>query len=439
MSGAEVDQAIRSLQERIDLLTARLAESPALPDHVNEIIEELSQSLDRIAERWQASQRRHSEDLARAGRHKQTWLAMLAHELRNPLTPIRNAVHVLRLRGSDDKTRNWAADLLERQVHQLARLIDDLLDVSRINRGKIELHRERLDLADVVRSAVDDYRKEFETAGLNLQLFVPPERYCVFGDATRLTQVFGGLLQNALKFTPVGGTVSVRLQGHPLSGRAEVSIQDTGVGIEPSQLPKLFGSFVQADQNLARSRGGLGLGLALAKGLVELHSGNIRVASDGSGKGACFTLTLPLQTANEEHLQSSEPPPIAAQPLRLLVVDDNHDAADSLKRMLELMGHEVRVVYSGPSAIEAARLFLPDAVLCDLGLPGLDGFQVARRLRADAATADLRLIALSAYGSEADRGRSREAGFDTHLTKPVNPHELEHLLTGLPRGSLGSR
>jgi CheY-like chemotaxis protein len=404
----------------------------------------LRRSLDAVREandeRHAAETRRQqqrAEELAQANRHKDAWLAMLAHELRNPLTPVRNALHILHLRGGDEKTRQWAEQLLGRQVEHLTRLIEDLLDASRITRGKIELHHERFDLAAVVRTTAEDYRKALETKGLRLVLQLPPGPVWMIGDATRLAQVLSNLLENSSKFTAPGGTITVWMEVDRIPQQATVGVQDTGIGIEPDLLPHIFTSFVQGNQTLARSHGGLGIGLALVKGLVELHGGYVEAASPGPGQGATFTFSLPVsapESADGQPLDGAAP---TGPRLKVLIIEDNLDAAESLKRMLELIGHEVHVVYAGPSGIEAARLFHPDVVICDLGLPVLDGFEVARRLRADPATADVRLIALSGYGTPADRERSNRAGFDIHLTKPVAPETLQRVLAEVPQDLLG--
>jgi signal transduction histidine kinase/CheY-like chemotaxis protein len=376
--------------------------------------------------------RRRADVLATAARHKDDFLAVLAHELRNPLAPIRNALYVLRLRGADGTTLTWAEDVLERQVGHLARMIEDLLDVSRLTRGKVVLKRERVDLTRLVREAAEDHRAALERGRLSLEMDLPPTPLWVEGDGTRLAQVVDNLLHNAGKFTNPGGRVAVRVQR--AEGLATVTVRDTGVGIAPDLLPHIFDTLTQADATLDRLHGGLGLGLALVKGLTELHGGAVQAHSEGLGRGAEFTVTLPLEQGQHE-----ERPPAAAgqqgRPLRILMVEDNRDGAETLQTLLRLAGHEVALAVTGPEGVELARRFRPDVVLCDIGLPGMDGFAVGRALRQDSTTARSRLIVLSGYGQEEDRRKSREAGFDLHLTKPVDPLDLLRLLRAQPVGA----
>ena len=366
--------------------------------------------------------RERAVQLAEANRRKDEFLAMLAHELRNPLAPLRSGVNVLRLKGDDQRTREQVRDMMDRQVTHMARLVDDLLDVSRITRGTIDLRKERLDLAVVVNHAVDDHRHAFDAAGLELELHTPGDPVQVFGDATRLRQVLDNLLDNARKFTGSGGSVSVRLTS--AQGEAELSVRDTGIGIEPRILPHLYEVFSQADNSLERTRGGLGLGLSLTKGLVELHGGRIEASSEGVGRGAEFTVGLPLV----EELPALTGTTVAGARgdtgLRVLVIEDNRDAADSLRMFLELMGHEVRVAYAGDTGLSAATERPHDVIVCDIGLPVMDGYAIARALRTNPATAQTRLIALTGYGQEEHRRKAIECGFNSHLVKPVDPERL---------------
>ncbi|MBX3471508.1 MAG: PAS domain-containing protein [Planctomycetes bacterium] len=368
------------------------------------------------------------EALRDADRRKDEFLAMLAHELRNPLAPVRNAVQLLRLAGATAQARARAMEVIDRQVTHMARLIDDLLDVSRIARGRIELRRQRCDLAQIVRQTAEDYRANLEASGLTLSVCAPAAPLWVEGDRTRLAQLVGNLLHNAGKFTPAGGRVEVRAEAR--AGSAEVRVEDTGIGLSPDLLRRLFDPFSQAEQGPDRSAGGLGLGLALVKGLAELHGGSIAAESAGPGQGAAFVLRLPLAADKV----ADEPPgrdvgERGAQGLRVVVIEDNRDAAESLQELLVVVGHEVEVAFDGRAGLEAARALRPEVVICDLGLPGgLDGCAVARRLRAEPATASALLVALSGYGQEEDRRRTREAGFDAHLVKPVGWSELEAVL-----------
>jgi CheY-like chemotaxis protein/anti-sigma regulatory factor (Ser/Thr protein kinase) len=321
-------------------------------------------------------------------------------------------------------------------VQHQARLVDDLLDTSRISRGRIELQPERLDLVRLIHDAAEDYRSPLEETGLTLSMALPAEAIWVDGDRTRLCQVLGNLLNNAMKFTEPGGTVTVAVALQAEGSGVAVRVRDTGIGIDPEILPRLFESFIQGDRSLDRSRGGLGLGLALVKGLVELHRGEVHVHSEGPGKGAEFAFLLPAvagaPSQKERPLERHAAMP--QHPRRILVVDDNRDAAETLRDLLELSGYEVATAHSGPAGLEAAHRFRPDAVLCDIGLPGMDGYAVAEELRRDAATAGVCLIAVTGYGQEEDRRRSREAGFDYHLVKPVDIDALQQLLETVPKG-----
>jgi two-component system CheB/CheR fusion protein len=362
-----------------------------------------------------------------ADRRKDEFLAMLSHELRNPLAPMRNGLAVLALAppASDEARRARAA--LERQVAHLSRLVDDLLDLTRISRGKIELRRAPVDLADVAVRTAEDHRGLLAAAGIALELRAPAGPVPVDGDAVRLAQVLGNLLHNAAKFTPSGGRVWVELEADRAAAAAALRVRDDGVGIPADVLPRLFEPFAQADATLARTRGGLGIGLALVRRLVELHGGTVSVRSDGAGRGTEFTLHLPLAE------RAAAPGPAPAVPeragaLRVLVVDDNADAADTLRDLLEMSGHVATVARDGAEALALARTFWPDAVLCDIGLPGLDGYAVAKTLRADPALAEVFLVALTGYALPDDLRRTAEAGFDAHLAKPPPLETIEALL-----------
>jgi PAS domain S-box-containing protein len=374
--------------------------------------------------------RQRAEALAEADRRKDEFLAMLAHELRNPLAAIWGALHLARVSETDELRRQTALDAVERQVRHQTRLVDDLLDVSRITRGKIVLRPERLDLARLLRESVQDHRRALEAASLHLALVLPEQSVWVNGDATRLAQVVSNLLQNAAKFTDPGGRVTVRLE---VEDQAVITVRDTGIGITPEMVSHLFEPLTQADRTLDRSRGGLGLGLALVKGLVELHGGEVGARSDGPGCGATFTVELPWASDPAAPPAATTPsraaaPNGAAFGRRILVVEDNHDVAEALCGLLQLYGHQVEVASCGRDGVAAARRLRPEVVLCDIGLPGMDGYAVARALRRDPSTAGARLIAVSGYGMDEDRKRSEEAGFELHLTKPVRPADLQRLL-----------
>ncbi|HEX7183060.1 MAG TPA: ATP-binding protein [Thermoanaerobaculia bacterium] len=378
-------------------------------------------------------QRQAMEELREADRRKDEFLAMLAHELRNPLAPIRTAVEVLRMVGPADPPVQQARGMIERQVMHMARLVDDLLDVSRISRGKILLRKERLDLVPLVRAAAEDHRSLIEANRLTLAAELPDQPVWVAGDPTRLSQVLGNLLQNSNKFTNPGGRVTIRLTEDGDEGIAVLAVEDTGIGMEPGMLARLFEPFSQADRSLDRSRGGLGLGLALVKGLTELHSGSVQASSAGRGRGTRITIQLPLSPQPAVEAGTGFLSQSPARSLWILVVEDNRDAAESLQMLLEIYGHQVVVAETGQAGLEAARQHRPDVAICDIGLPGgMDGYALARLLRRADETAGIYLIALSGYGQEEDRRQARQAGFDQHLTKPVDPLTLAKLLETLP-------
>jgi PAS domain S-box-containing protein len=400
-----------------------------------------------LTERVQAEQQARELAAARAARaeaeaasrRKDEFLSMLAHELRNPLAPVVTGMELLRQAGGDAATRGQVLDMVDRQMRHLRRMVDDLLDVARFLRGKVELRCRRLDLGRLARAAAEDRRAGFHKAGLTLTASVPDTPVWVQADEARLAQVLGNLLDNAAKFTDPGGRAEVRVAAEPASaaahtrgggGWAVLTVSDTGIGIPAGDLPEVFTAFAQADRSLERTRGGLGLGLSVVKGLVELHGGAVEAASDGPGRGATFTVRLPLE---QEPAALADSPatgvPTAAR-RRILVVEDNRDAADTLRMFLEARGHEVRVAYTGPEGVREATAWLPDVVLLDIGLPGLDGYALARRLRGEPGLEKALLAALTGYGGEDDRRRSREAGFDHHLVKPADPADLLRVLAG---------
>jgi CheY-like chemotaxis protein/two-component sensor histidine kinase len=317
---------------------------------------------------------------------------------------------------------------MERQVRHLTRMVDDLLDVTRITRGKIQLNRERIDLARLARTTAEDRRPALETAGLRLIVETPQQPVWVHGDPTRLAQVVNNLLDNAMKFTEKGGQVTVAVTAEPEQARTSLTVRDTGIGIEPAVLPRLFEVFAQADRSLDRTRGGLGLGLAVVRGLVELHGGMVEAHSAGPGKGAAFTVHLPLEPEPPALTEKSMVAPTSVENHRILIIEDNRDTADSLQRLLELIGHEVRVAYTGTDGVALALDWRPEVILCDIGLPGMNGYEVARALRRDPALSKARMLAITGYGQEEDRRLSHDAGFDFHLTKPVDPEMLLEIL-----------
>jgi PAS domain S-box-containing protein len=372
-------------------------------------------------------QKRAEEALQDADRRKDEFLAMLAHELRNPLGPIRNAVHILQLLGNEVREAQQARAMIDRQVSHMARLIDDLLDVSRITRGKILLRRALCDLTAIVRTTFEDYRGMLEASGLKVVAELPDAPIWVHGDATRLAQIIGNLLHNVNKFTDAGGKVTLRLTNDAARGQPTIVVRDTGIGMDPAMLAHVFEAFCQADRSIERSRGGLGLGLALVKGLVELHGGTVRAHSEGLGRGSEFTVCLTPTTAAAPAFLT--PAKKSNPTLRILIVEDHRDAAESMRTLLGLAGHEVRTAYNGLAGLAAAAEFRPEVVLCDIGLPGgVDGYEVARMLRQNPEMRGALLIALTGYGHDEDQRRAREAGFDVHITKPVDVKELQNLI-----------
>jgi PAS domain S-box-containing protein len=374
---------------------------------------------------------RMEEALKEADRRKDEFLAVLAHELRNPLAPIRNSLHILRLTGQNDPASERVGEMMERQVNHMVRLVDDLLEVSRITRGKIELRRELVGVAAIVRGAVETSRPAIVAAGHQLALSIPPEPLALDADPVRLTQVVANLLNNAAKYTEPGGQIwlTVRNEGDEVA----ISVRDTGLGIPPEMLARVFDLFTQVDRHTERAQGGLGIGLTLVKSLVELHGGRVDALSEGAGRGSEFVVHLPLAStitsADQPALDAG--PSTTLPPRRVLVVDDNQDAADSVGMLLSLLGLDVHVVYNGPAALEAAASFKPAVVLMDIGMPGMDGYEVARRIRLQPETEDVILIALTGWGQEEDRQRSLSAGFDHHLIKPTNVSALETLFVSL--------
>lgn len=375
-------------------------------------------------------QKRAEEALLETDRRKDEFLAMLAHELRNPLAPIRNALGILRLRGPVDPLLSQAHDMMERQVGQLVRLVDDLLDVSRITSGKIKLQKEQVELRHVVQVALDTSKPLVQERRHELIVQLPQEDVRIQADPARLSQILSNLLKNAAKYTPPGG--QIRLTAELINGEVIIKIRDTGIGIDAAMLPRVFDLFAQAEQSLDRSLGGLGIGLTVVRRLVEMHGGRVHAFSEGLGKGSEFVVTLPACQAPVPAIgrsDSATASPPSARPVRVLVVEDHPDAAYSIALLLNLWGHEVRLAHEAKSALEIALAFQPEVVLLDIGLPEVDGYQIARQLRQQTGLQSALLIALTGYGQEEDRRRSREAGFDLHLVKPVLPETLQNLLS----------
>jgi PAS domain S-box-containing protein len=380
--------------------------------------------------------RQRVAQLAERNRRQDEFLAMLAHELRNPLAPIRNAAEVIQLVGQTEPRLQWASGVVERQVQHLSCLVDDLLDVSRITQGMVKLHKEPVELSAVVGRALETARPSVEARKHELTLSLPGEPIRLEGDALRLAQVVTNLLNNAAKFTPEGG--HIWLSAGRERGQAVVRVKDNGVGLAPGMLPRVFDLFAQADRSLDRSQGGLGIGLTLVRGLVEMHGGVVEALSDGPGRGSEFVVRLPglheppaLLDGDVRNARSLTTNPVSR---RVLVVEDNCDAAESIARLVEMWGHEVRQAHDGPQALGVAAEYHPQVILLDMGLPGLSGLEVAARLRQDPTFADTVVVMVTGYGQDEDRRQSREAGVDYHWVKPVEPDRLRCLLGAVDLG-----
>jgi signal transduction histidine kinase len=366
-----------------------------------------------------------------ANRLKDEFIAMLSHELRNPLAPIRTAVDLIRRLAPPEPNLAVATDMIERQVAHLVRLVDELLDMARIGRGRITLKRERLELERVISHGLEPVRPVIESRRQTLTVSLPTAPVWISGDFVRLGQIVTNLVNNAAKFTPEGGHIQIDATAN--QGQAVIVVRDTGVGIEAQLLPRIFDMFVQGERSLDRSEGGMGIGLTLARQLIELHQGRIEAHSEGPGKGTVFTVSLPC--ISEVASAASAPTVSTAAPIRacrVLVVDDNADAAESLAMLLQISGHETRVVTEATQVVSASAEFMPQVAVLDIGLPGINGYELARLLRQQAGHAEVVLIALTGYGQNQDRKRAAEAGFDYHFVKPVDPGELEAAIgTGL--------
>jgi len=371
--------------------------------------------------------RQAEEELQDANRRKDEFLAMLSHELRNPLAPIRNAVEVMRRLAPPDAKLTMAREVIDRQVSLLARLVEELLDVSRISRGKISLKKEAVDLGRIIAHAVETARPMIDVRSQALAVSVPPAPVWLSADFARLSQVVANLLNNASKYTGEGGRIEISAAAG--EGEATIVVRDNGAGIEPQLLPKVFDLFVQGERALDRGQGGLGIGLTLVKRLVELHQGRVEVASEGPGRGATFTVTLPCISAVAPQQKTPQATAVVRSHevygRRVLVVDDNVDAAESTAAFLRLEGHEVKAVHDGLQALASLKVFDPHVVVLDIGLPGLDGYAVARQLRERGDTSHVLLIALTGYGQKEDRQRAADAGFDYHFVKPADPREIQ--------------
>lgn len=384
------------------------------------------------------TERKEMEDILReTDRNKDEFIALLAHELRNPLAPLRSGLQVMRLAESNPAAMAEARDIMDRQLEHMVRLIDDLLDISRLSQGKMELRRSAVTLDEVIRSAIETADSAIKAAGHELTVDLPPESIPLNADLTRLAQVFSNLLTNSAKYTEPGGQIWVTASR--VGEEVEISVRDTGVGILPNDLSRVFKMFSQVDGHMERSNGGLGIGLALVKGLVEKHDGSVYAMSEGEGKGSTFTVRLPISdAATNSSLQTIEADQVkeneAAPKRKVLVVDDNHDSAEMMTTILDLMGNEVMKAHDGVEAVEAAARFRPDVILMDVGMPRLNGHEATKQIRQQETDHHAIIIALTGWGQETDRALSRAAGCDGHLVKPVNLPDLEKMLGELERG-----
>jgi signal transduction histidine kinase len=414
-------EQLRQMERRE--FTQKLAEENARLRLTQESLRESEQRYRQLAEKLKEEAQRKDE-----------FLAMLAHELRNPLAPVRNALQIIKMPEASAQDVSKAREMMERQLQHLVRLVDDLLDVSRIMRNRIELRKERVDLTTVFARAVETAQPVMDAQGHRLNVSLPAEPIAVEGDVMRLAQVVGNLLVNAAKYTDKAGYIW--LTGQREDQEAVIRVRDTGIGIDAKLLPEIFDLFVQSDRSLARSQGGLGIGLTLVKRLVELHGGSVTAHSPGLGQGSEFVVRLAALAGDRVTMvaklgcrgHESDEIRRAPAPRRVLVVDDNVDAASSAAMLLRFLGHEVQTAHDGAAALAAATSFVPDVALLDIGLPGMSGYELARALRARPEFRTLTLVALTGYGNEEDRRKSIEAGFNRHLVKPVDPAAVAGLL-----------
>ncbi len=378
----------------------------------------------------EAELRVRAEELAEADRRKDEFLAMLAHELRNPLAPVRNAVQILQAMRGDDPVVARLTEMLSRQVRHMAHMVDDLLDVSRITRGKVDLRKEHVLLADAVARAVEVARPLIDGRRHELSVSVPADPILLDADPTRLTQILGNLLNNAAKYTEDGGHIWI--SAIRFGSDVVIRVRDTGIGLAPEMISRVFDLFTQANRTLDRSQGGLGIGLTLVRSLVEMHGGTVSAESEGMGRGSEFVVRLPALAdhTNESEVQKTRTPAVAAS-RRLLIVDDNVDSAESMAELLALVGHEVRIAHDGPAALREAEAHKPDVILLDIGLPRMNGYEVVRRIREDLDLQNATLIAMTGYGQDEDRRKTHEAGFDHHLVKPVSLEQVSRILQSI--------
>jgi signal transduction histidine kinase len=446
---------LQELNRNLALANERLAQAnTTLQAEKTRELESLNRVLQRANQELEAANRSLQTEvtertrvelaLKEADRHKDEFLAMLAHELRNPLAPIHNAVALMHRSPLTDPQLIWSRDVIGRQLSHLTRLVDDLLDVSRITRGKINLNKEAIEIGSLVVRTVETVQPLFEERGHTLRVEMPDGGLSVLGDPTRLMQAIGNVLSNAAKYTERGGEVALRA-AQSGSSEVEIRVRDNGIGIPPHLMPMIFNLFTQLDRSSGPAQSGLGIGLALVQRLVEMHGGSVTAHSDGPGRGSEFVIRLPLLLSprvliHDQQLETRsalEPPMTNAEATsptqrRILVADDNNDALESLATLLQLSGHEVYTAANGAVALESAEQHRPEVALLDIGMPKLDGYEVARRIRAQPWGARITLVALTGWGQDSDRRRSQEAGFDSHLVKPLDLDKLTDLLATLP-------
>jgi signal transduction histidine kinase len=427
---AELHRQGRALEQANRLLLGEVAERRRAEQRLSELNETLDRRVTERTRDLESSEARLKE----ASRRKDEFLAVLAHELRNPLAPVRNAVELLKRNNLDPAKLQWAAELIDRQVRSFSHLIDDLMDVSRINQGRIELRREIVSLNDVLTDAIETVRPMVGESKQELAVLLPDRTLVVDGDRTRLAQVFTNLLNNASKYTDAGGRIEVAVTLEREG--VVVTIRDNGIGIPPDRLESVFEMFSQVETAISRSRGGLGIGLSLTQKLVQMHGGAVRAHSEGTGLGSKFQVILPVSAAADGPVDAVEPQPVqlpVSDALRLLVVDDNVDAAETLAELLDTMGYQVRQAGDGEAALTACQAFDPHVVLLDIGLPGMNGYDVCRQMRRQRGGKARTMVAVTGWGQPEDLQRSKEAGFDRHLVKPMDFDALVAILADLPR------
>ena len=434
-----LNNSLAEANARLELANTHLqAEKTRELESLNQTLQRANASLEqtnRVLQSEVSERTRVETALKEADRHKDEFLAVLAHELRNPLAPIRNAVEIMRRSAVTDSQLAWSRDVVERQVKHLTRLVDDLLDVSRITRGNINLSREPVAITTVVARAIETTQPLITELRHQLTLDVQDDSLEVEGDLTRLTQVLGNLINNAAKYTDPGGRIMVSVRREHAD--VEICVRDSGIGIPPELLPRLFQLFTQVDGAAHRAQGGLGIGLALVRQLVQMHGGSVTAYSAGLSRGSEFLIRLPLRVkgvrlASSEGVASARGVNCAKVGHRILLADDNRDALDSLATLLECDGHEVHTAGDGAEALAVAAEYRPGILLLDIGMPKLDGYEVARRIRAEPWGKTAVLIALTGWGQDEDRRRTREVGFDSHLVKPLDPDALSAMLARIP-------